>query len=40
MSKMESFSRIVMRKNSIPVENLQFFDDFRERGGGVSAEVN
>ena len=36
-SKMESFSRKVMGKNSIPVENLQFFDNFRGRG---SAEVN
>ena len=29
--EMESFARIVMRKNSITVENLQFFDDFRKR---------
>ena len=27
-SKTESFARIVMRKNCIPVKNLQFFYDF------------
>ena len=29
-SKMESSSRKVMGKNSIPVENLYFFDNFRD----------
>ena len=31
-SKMESSSRKVMGKNSIPVENLYFFDNFRRPG--------
>ena len=34
---MESFSRKVLGENSIPVENLKFFDNFR---GWGSAEVN
>ena len=31
-SKIESFFRIVMGKNSIPIENLWFFYDFRRQG--------
>ena len=31
-SEIESSAKTVMRKNSIPVENLYFFDDFSEQG--------
>ena len=31
-SKMERFAKIVMRRNSVSVENLYLFDDFRGRG--------
>ena len=34
-SKMESFAKTVMTKNSIALEILWFFDDFREGVSGV-----